>query len=68
MNLVLSSKSDKKLPKMAKTKIVQKNAYVWLSKSKSRLSEETSQDSVVSPKSGLFCHFLIPLHFLMHKD
>ena len=29
MNLVLSSKSDKKWPKMAKTKIVQKNAYMW---------------------------------------
>ena len=29
MNLVLSSKSDRKWPKMAKTKIVQKNVYMW---------------------------------------
>ena len=29
MNLVLSSESDRKWPKMAKTKIVQKIAYMW---------------------------------------
>ena len=29
MNVVLSSKSDRKWPKMAKTKIVPKNAYMW---------------------------------------
>ena len=28
MNLVLSSKNDKKWPKMGKTKIVQKTAYM----------------------------------------
>ena len=30
MNFFLSSKSDRKGPKMAKTKIVQKKAYIWL--------------------------------------
>ena len=29
MKLVLSSKCDRKWPKMAKTKIVQKTAYMW---------------------------------------
>ena len=29
MNLVLSSKSDRKWPKMAKTETVEKTAYIW---------------------------------------
>ena len=34
MNLVLSSKPDRKGPRMAETEIVQKNAYMWHSRVK----------------------------------
>ena len=34
MNLILSSKSNRKWPKMAKTKTVQKTTYMWHSESK----------------------------------
>ena len=34
MNLVLVSKSGRKWPKMAETKVLQKNAYMWHSGAK----------------------------------
>ena len=40
MKLVSNSKSESTCPKMAKTKIVQKNAYMWLSEAKEFLEYE----------------------------
>ena len=65
MSLVLMSKSERKKPKMLKTKVVRKNAYMRVSEAK---GQKTDQVSAKSPKRGFFRHILIPFHLLMQND